>query len=144
MELATGAGIFETQLSSNKLCLAYFKLRKSKEYRYIFIFANFLCIENSYLLLIFKFVLHTGCSLNIVFFFKYFDTYSGVWSFECLCTDLYAVPVVPRRTDRWQFGHQQIWQSSEKSHFFKEKTQHLMKTLQLLPHFNQDNINASA
>ena len=42
----------------------------------------------------------TGCSLNIVFFSNiliYIVDYD-------IHTDLYAVPVFPRRTDRWQFG----------------------------------------
>ena len=71
-----------------------------------------------------KYFLHTGCSLNIVFFLKILK-YSGLWSFSvfplCQCVYTHQAGRTP--------ALQQNWQSSEKSQSFKEKTQYLMNTL---------------
>ena len=66
----------------------------------------------------------TGCSLNIVFFWKIFK-YSRLWSFSvfprCQCVYTHQ----PGRTPVLQ----QYWQSLEKSQNFNEKAQYLMNTL---------------
>ena len=69
----------------------------------------------------------TECSLDIVFFSKIFK-YFGLLPFSVFSRFSLGQGVYTHQTGRAP-ALQQNWQSSEKSHYFKEKTQYLMNTL---------------
>ena len=75
----------------------------------------------------------TGCSLNIVFFFRIIQNIPDSVFPQCQCAYTHKAGRTP--------ALQQNWQSSEKSQKFKEKTQYLMNTLYITYLLSSTNFN---
>ena len=63
-----------------------------------------------------------------MFFGRFSNIYSGFWCRQCLYAEFLSVSLFARRAARWQIGHPQILQSSEKK-ILKKKTLFLINTL---------------